>query len=241
MMKPSIWKICTGAVALGLLLIPVSGFSSSSETQWRPAPPDETHVAALEDLSSWLGQVEPASKGASLRLPKSLRQAIKRRSESFELLRRYNGEEAARQRLTAMPFGDAIYRAAAKNGVDALLLASLVEVESNFSPRVISPKGAVGLAQVLPSTAGYGPDELSKPAVNLDLGAAYLKSLLERFDGDLELALAAYNAGPYAVQRFDGVPPFRETRRYVEKVLSIYVAHCQDLWESSATTDLLIN
>ncbi|MCB1055120.1 MAG: lytic transglycosylase domain-containing protein [Acidobacteria bacterium] len=240
-MKPSIWKICAGAAALGLLLVPVSGFSSSSELAWRPAPPDANHVAALEDLSSWLGQAESASKSASLRLPQGLRQAIKRRSESFELLRAYNGEEAAKKRLAEMPYGDAIYRAAAKNGVDALLLASLVEVESNFSPRVISPKGAVGLAQVLPSTAGYDPTELSKPAVNLDLGAAYLKTLLDRFDGDLELALAAYNAGPYAVQRFDGVPPFRETKRYVEKVLAIYVAHCQDLWQSSATTDLLIN
>lgn len=240
-MFPRLWKICTGALALGLILLPGSGYSSSTESSWRPTPPDERHIAALEELSSWLGQAEEAASGTSLRLSQDLRKAIKRRSESFELLRAFNGDGALEEQLKFVPFGADIYKAAQDQGVDPLLLASLVEVESNFSPRAMSSKGAVGLTQVLPSTAGYAVAELHNPTLNLEQGATYLRAQLDRFGGDLELALAAYNAGPYAVKRFAGIPPYRETRRYVDKVLSIYVGHYRDLWQASTASDLLVH
>ncbi|HEX5759437.1 MAG TPA: lytic transglycosylase domain-containing protein [Thermoanaerobaculia bacterium] len=132
-------------------------------------------------------------------------------------------ERAARRYLEGLPFGDSIRAAADRHRLDALLVAAVVEVESRFLPRAVSPRGAVGLMQVLPATAGpYGAADLHDPRANLDVGSRYLAALLDLYDGDLTFALAAYNAGPAVVARYGGVPPFRETRRYVERVLGRY-------------------
>ena len=156
------------------------------------------------------------------------------------MFRAFNDHEAHRRRLEDLPFGDEIYEAASSQGIDPLLLAAVVQAESNFSPNVVSPVGAIGLTQVMPSTAAaYSPEELAQPRTNLTLGARYLKEQLERFGGNLELAIAAYNAGPYAVARYEGIPPYRETRNYVEKVLAIYVGHHRSLWQGSVISDLL--
>ena len=122
-----------------------------------------------------------------------------------------------------MPYGDAISAAAERYRLDSLLLAAMVEAESRFDARVVSPRGAVGLLQVRPQLAAAA--DLFDPTVNLDVGARYFGELLHRFGGDVELALAAYNAGPNAVRRHGGVPPYRETSRYVKKVLRIYEGH----------------
>ncbi|HBL30939.1 MAG TPA: hypothetical protein DD490_29245 [Acidobacteria bacterium] len=138
--------------------------------------------------------------------------------------------EERRRFLSHFPFGSAMAVAAERRKVDGLLLAAVVEMESRFSPTVVSPRGAVGLMQVQPSTgAMFGVSDLENPAVNLDVGSRYLHGLLQDYDGDLELALAAYNAGPAAVERYGGVPPFRETRAYVRKVLGRYEAHKKSL------------
>jgi soluble lytic murein transglycosylase-like protein len=113
--------------------------------------------------------------------------------------------------------------AAERYGVDGLLLAAIVRHESSFDPEIVSPKGAVGLMQLLPSTGrAYGAEDLFNPGVNLDAGSRYLSHLLALYDGDLELALAAYNAGPTAVARYGGIPPYRETRQYVRRVKAEY-------------------
>ena len=110
--------------------------------------------------------------------------------------------------------------AAAKHGVDPRVVQALIQVESGFRSRAVSPKGARGLMQILPSTGRqYGALDLFDPQVNLDAGVRHLKSLLDRFD--LPLALAAYNAGEGAVERFGGIPPFRETRNYVTRILGL--------------------
>jgi soluble lytic murein transglycosylase-like protein len=83
-----------------------------------------------------------------------------------------------------------------------------------------------------------GALDLGDPTVNLDVGVRYLRDLLTDFDGDLELALAAYNAGPAAVERFGGVPPYRETRAYLTRVLSTYVEHHRRVWEESGADEL---
>jgi hypothetical protein len=110
--------------------------------------------------------------------------------------------------------------AAAKHGIDPRLVQALIQVESGFESRAVSPKGARGLMQILPSTGRqYGALDLFDPQVNLDAGIRHLKSLLARFD--LPMALAAYNAGEGAVARFGGIPPFRETRTYVTRILRL--------------------
>jgi hypothetical protein len=235
-MSSTYWKALTGLLAVALLTFPRT--EGSTADSWRPAPPDDREYAVLEDLSTLVSGNEHSS---SYRLPDHLRRLISERSEGFELFRAYNGEDAHRAIVDQLPYGKSIRKAALRHGLDPLLLAALVEAESNFVSDVISPVGAIGLAQVMPSTAGdYDLSDLENPSTNLDLGARYLKAQLRRFDDNLELALAAYNAGPYAVERYDGVPPYRETRRYVDKVLSIYLDHHQSLWHQSTAAELLV-
>jgi hypothetical protein len=116
-----------------------------------------------------------------------------------------------------------IHAAATKHNVPAAFVKSIVAAESNFNPNAISPKGAVGLMQLMPSTAlEYGADP-TVPEQNVDAGTRYLGRLLKRYSkyrNGMSRAIAAYNAGPTAVDRYRGVPPYRETRRYVIRVLS---------------------
>lgn len=115
-------------------------------------------------------------------------------------------------------FETLIATAAAAHAVDPNLVRAVIEVESAYRPRARSHKGAMGLMQLMPATAReYGVRNAYDPAENINAGVKHLRSLLDRFD--VRLALAAYNAGAGAVQRFGGIPPYRETREYVQKVL----------------------
>lgn len=117
------------------------------------------------------------------------------------------------------PFGKLIHEAAAKHGVDENLVTDVIAAESNFNPRAVSRKQALGLMQLLPVTAArYSVVNIFDPAQNIDAGTHYLKDLLAQYNGNLPLALAAYNAGPQMVDRYRGVPPFRETQSYVKKI-----------------------
>jgi hypothetical protein len=116
-----------------------------------------------------------------------------------------------------------IEQVARTEGLDADLLRAVVEAESNYDARAISEKGAIGLMQLMPETArGMGVADPFHPAENLEAGARYLRRLLDRYQGRLPLALAAYNAGENAVDRYKGIPPFPETQGYVRKVLKAY-------------------
>jgi soluble lytic murein transglycosylase-like protein len=132
--------------------------------------------------------------------------------------------EAERRFLHRLPYGTAIAMAAERHRVDPLLLAAIVSVESSFSPSAISSQGAMGLMQVVPDLAqDYGvTGDLLDPYVNTDVGSRYVRSLLKDYDGDIERVLAAYNAGPGVVDRYKGVPPYRETRQFIREVLSRY-------------------
>ncbi len=113
-----------------------------------------------------------------------------------------------------------IAKAAARHAVDANLVRAVIKVESAYKSRARSHKGAMGLMQLMPATAReYGVRNAYDPAENINAGVKHLKSLLDRFD--VRLAVAAYNAGAGAVQRHGGIPPYRETRAYVDKVLSL--------------------
>lgn len=116
-------------------------------------------------------------------------------------------------------FTSAVDRAAAEQAVPAELIHSVIKVESNYNPFAISPKGAQGLMQLIPATARrFGVANPSDPVENIQGGAKYLKYLLDLYHGDYPLALAAYNAGEQAVARYGGVPPYAETRNYVDMV-----------------------
>jgi soluble lytic murein transglycosylase-like protein len=117
-------------------------------------------------------------------------------------------------------YQDLIEEHAALNVVSADLVRALIQAESAFNPRAVSPKGAMGLMQLMPATAAdHGVLDAFNPSENIRAGVKYLKRLLDRYDGRVELALAAYNAGPGAVQKYGGkVPPYRETRNYVARI-----------------------
>ena len=113
--------------------------------------------------------------------------------------------------------------AAEETGLPLELLRAVASVESNFNPRAVSPKGAIGVMQLMPSTArSLGVRDPYDPRENVLGGARYLKALYVRWNGDLTLTVASYNAGPFAVARNRGVPPYRETQRYVQRVLQRY-------------------
>jgi soluble lytic murein transglycosylase-like protein len=117
------------------------------------------------------------------------------------------------------PYGSEITAAAQRNGLDPALLAGLIKQESGFDANARSGAGAQGLTQLMPGTAaGLGVTNPLDPAQAIEGGAKYLKQQLDRFGGDVARALAAYNAGPGAVQRFGGVPPYAETQNYVRAV-----------------------
>jgi len=121
---------------------------------------------------------------------------------------------------SSTPYDALIAESAQRNGVDPALLKGLIRQESNFNPAARSGAGAVGLTQLMPATAaGLGVADPTDPAQAIEGGARYLRAQLDRFGGDEAKALAAYNAGPGAVQRFGGVPPYAETQAYVQRVL----------------------
>lgn len=120
-------------------------------------------------------------------------------------------------------YAELAHFAANRHGLDPALVRAVIEVESGFKSNSRSPKGAIGLMQLMPSTARFvGVNDIHSPTQNVLGGSKYLKHLMVKFDNNISLALAAYNAGPSAVQKYRGIPPFPETRRYVNRVLSKY-------------------
>lgn len=235
--------------ALAATLFLAFAFSSSTmhsavRRLSRPAAPDLQEIRGLHRVAGWVA----GTAGSRLFDGRALELALAQQpypptpehppaaasGRGFELFRRADADDASPSEnlLAEIPFGQAIGDAARRNRVDGLLVAAVVEAESSFSPKAVSPRGAMGLMQVMPATADLTEEkskELFDPHVNLDAGCRYLGSLIEHYDGDLELALAAYNAGPATVARYRGVPPYQETRHYVERVLARYSDHQQKL------------
>lgn len=133
-------------------------------------------------------------------------------------------ETGAEKISTREQIKNIVFRAAKKHGVDEKLVNALIKQESGFNPNARSKVGAMGLMQLMPATAkGLGVTNPMDPEQNVDGGVKYLKSMLNKYNGNVILALAAYNAGPGAVDKYDGVPPYKETQNYVKSILANYL------------------
>ena len=117
-----------------------------------------------------------------------------------------------------------VKEASEKYGVEEKLIKALIKQESGFNPNAVSSAGAKGLMQLMPATAKHlGVKDVFNPKENIEGGVKYLRQMLDKYNGNKILALAAYNAGPGAVDKYDGIPPYRETQNYVKSILKDYL------------------
>lgn len=143
--------------------------------------------------------------------------------EAYNFISHHNKLKFISRHTTPSKYGsqyDGYIKKAARNyEVDENLIHAVIRAESSYNPKAISPKGAVGLMQLMPETAkAYGVTDSFSPEENITGGTKYLKDLLDRYDGDLDRSIAAYNAGEGAVDKYKGVPPYSETIKYVQTV-----------------------
>lgn len=175
-----------------------------------------SRIAAIQQMASQLGL---GGATASTSFSSALQSAQGTTAASASSAA--TGTTAVSAGTGTVPYASEITAAAQKYGVDPALLAGLVKQESGFNPTIRSGAGAVGLTQLMPGTAKtLGVTDPTDPVQSLEGGAKYLKQQLDRFGGDERLALAAYNAGPGAVQKYGGVPPYAETQNYVKTVMA---------------------
>jgi soluble lytic murein transglycosylase-like protein len=178
---------------------------SSKENRWKPVPSANAASmraarSAAAEVSQYLGH--ESSQSATARIEAA----------------NFRGTAA-----TAVDVDTAIEQAAARHNVDPNLVRAVVKVESNFNPNAVSRKGAMGLMQLMPSTARQlKVQNPFDPEQNVDAGVRHLKQLLESYGGDIKLTLAAYNAGAGAVARSSGVPRYAETQNYVRRITNLY-------------------
>lgn len=133
-----------------------------------------------------------------------------------------NVDQTGATDLNRQKIASLVELSARQNGVDPKLALAVARVESDLAPNAVSPAGAVGVMQLMPDTANsLGVRNINDPRENIDGGVRYLRRMLTMFDGDIEKAVAAYNAGPQAVKSYGGVPPYAETQSYVAKVMSL--------------------
>lgn len=160
----------------------------------------------------------------------------KKRDLFFEEMHRLNDGIRREFFATSMPYGQLIHEKAEKYDVDPLLVAAVIEQESRFRHKAKSPVGARGLMQLMPRTGKWmGATNLYDPEQNIDAGVKYIKYLNKRFNGNIKMTIAAYNGGEGNVKRYGGVPPFRETRSYVRKVMKNYDKRSRELEQFEKT------
>ena len=186
---------------------------SNTEHRWKPVPtPSRSAMQAARNAASEV-------RGYVASQPRTLEKSTAAANPNYAGL-------ARGYKVSASDIDLAIEKAAVKHGVDANLVRALIKVESNFNPNAVSHKGAMGLMQLMPSTAsGLKVSNPFDPQQNVDAGVRHLKQLLNANGGDVRLTLAAYNAGQGTVRRSHGVPRIAETQSYVKRITDLYWNH----------------
>ena len=205
--------------------------AAAVEQQTQNAAPDSFPTDIAGELQSQVASIERTLTRFTQALSRELDSLEKRFASviksfvgSIHHLAREAGTTAAAPRSVS-PYDGIVKRAAERHDLDPSLVEAVIRQESGFHPDAVSRAGAVGLMQLMPDTArDLGVNDPFDPAANVEGGTRLLRSLIDRYDGRIDLALAAYNAGPAAVDRFGGVPPYPETRAYVDSIMSRYRA-----------------
>ena len=223
-----------GALALGSLGVPLKIATATHTQATNPQPPQPPQnqppqqAQITNDLATAkkiADQVAGGVTGAVSTVAQTAEQAPAQIAQTVMQAPQkvVNIAEQAKENFfkTQVPFGSLIYSEAKKNNLPPELVAAVAHTESKFQPTARSGAGAIGLMQLVPKTGHWlGAKNLTDPVQNVMAGAKYLRYLTDRFGGDQQKAIAAYNAGEGAVRRFGGVPPYRETRNYVQRVRS---------------------
>lgn len=204
-----------GALAMGGLGIPLKmKTSAGAENQ-----PIVQQRGVVEQLATDLNTAQSIAREVTGGVEKALAAPLEPLEEVGEDLALVTDKVKEEFFKNEIPFGSLIYQEAKKNDLKPELVAAVVKTESRFKPNARSPVGAQGLMQLMPRTGRWmGAKNLYDPAQSIKAGTKYLKYLNERFDGNETKVIAAYNAGEGNVRRFGGIPPFKETRNYVNKV-----------------------
>lgn len=175
------------------------------------------------DKQTVASYIESLSLNGNVQIPQNVLDAISKWSNDTTSATAATSVIQAGSSKISHNYEDIVKRASLKYGVPEKLISSVIKHESNFNNSVVSSAGAVGLMQLMPVTAKYvGVTDRTDPEQNIMGGTKYLSMMLKKYNGDLRLALAAYNAGPGNVDKYGGVPPFKETQNYLKKVLGTY-------------------
>jgi soluble lytic murein transglycosylase-like protein len=209
-------SLALGGIGAPLKMVQQPGPGGTADIVAESKTLDETLVDDLRAAQSIAQQVATGVESGVATAARAPLEVMKEAPKQLALVTETVREEFFK---TEVPFGSIIYREAKKNDLRPELVAAVVRAESRFKPTARSGAGAVGLMQLVPRTGRWmGARDLTNPTQNITAGTKYLKYLNERFDGNETKVIAAYNAGEGNVKRFGGVPPFRETRNYVNKV-----------------------